>query len=99
MANPSEITQIISVGSFFREGWIFSKRRLSSIRAFNSQTLTVSHCQNKPPQDWPLYYDIKKRSQRECRKTFNTYVSNLVDLENNCTTKKLWPFIKSKKQD
>ena len=41
---------------------------------------------------------MKRLSQRECRSAFNGYVASFID-EGNNVTKKLWSFIKSKKQD
>jgi len=42
--------------------------------------------------DWSKYYDIKRQCQRE-------HVSNLVNPDKNSVTKRLWSFIKSKRQD
>ena len=47
-------------------------------------------------RDWSTYQDLKRLSQRECRFAFNRYVSSFID-ENNNVTKKLWSFIKNKK--
>ena len=49
--------------------------------------------------DWSKYYDLKRECQRECRTAFNRYVSNLVDPNKNIITKRLWSFIKNKRQD
>ena len=49
-------------------------------------------------QDWSTYLDLKRTSQQECRAAFNKYISNFID-NNNHVTKKLWSFIKGKKQD
>ena len=42
---------------------------------------------------------MKKQCQREHRQAFNNYISSLVDPNNSQVTKRLWPYIKSKKQD
>ena len=49
--------------------------------------------------DWSKYYDLKRQSQRECRTAFNRYVSNLVNPNKNTIIKRLWSFIKNKRQD
>lgn len=49
--------------------------------------------------DWSKYKDIKKQFQRECRQAYNAYLSTLVDPNSNTITKKLWSYIKSRKQD
>ena len=61
-------------------------------RAYNRARLT-NHA-----SDWSTYLDLKRLSQRECRAAFNKYVSNFIDGNNN-VTKKLWSFIKNRKQD
>ena len=47
---------------------------------------------------WTKYYDLKRECQHECRTAFNRYVSNLVDPNKNIITKRLWSFIKNKRQ-
>jgi len=54
---------------------------------------------NNQPQHWTKYYSLKKECQRECRSAYNKYVSNMVDPNKNTVTKKLWSYIKSKRQD
>jgi len=56
-------------------------------------------CSANLPASWSKYYDLKRQCQRECRTAFNRYVSNLVDPSKNAITKRLWSFIKSKRQD
>ena len=60
-------------------------------RAYNRARLT------NYAKDWSAYLDLKRLSQRECRTAFNKYVSNFID--DNNITKKLWSFIKNRKQD
>ena len=82
--------------SKLHQPWITNQiKRLSrkKQRLYNRARLT-NH-----PNDWSSYYEIKRLCQRECRNTYNDYVSRLVDPDNNAITKKLWSFIKSKKQD
>jgi len=62
-------------------------------RAYNRARTTTL------PSDWSKYYDLKRQCQRECRRAFNNYISSLVDPNNNQVTKRLWSYIKSKKQD
>jgi len=61
-------------------------------RAYKRARLTNS------ASDWENYQNLKKLSQRECRSAFNNYVSSFID-ENSNVTKKLWSFIKNKRQD
>jgi len=49
--------------------------------------------------DWTKYHSLKRLCQHECHAAFNKYVYNLVDRNKNVLTKKLWTYIKSKKQD
>ena len=51
------------------------------------------------PQHWTRYYDLKRECQQECCIAYNKYVSNLVNLNKNIVTNKLWTYIKSKRQD
>ena len=62
-------------------------------RAYNQ-----ARCSNLAT-DWSRYYDLKRECQSECRTAFNRYVSNLVDPNKNIITKRLWSFIKNKRQD
>ena len=50
------------------------------------------------PRDWSSYRDLKRITQWECRTAFNKYVASFID-ENNNVTKKLWSFVKRRKQD
>ena len=75
--------------------WISqSIKRLSrrKQRAYNRARLTHH------PDDWALYHRIKKESQRECRKAYDSYVLSLIDSNNN-VSKRMWSYIKSKKVD
>ena len=56
-------------------------------------------CRSNLGTDWSKYYDLKRECQCECRTAFNRYVSNLVDSNKNIITKRLWSFIKNKRQD
>jgi len=51
------------------------------------------------PEDWQLYYQLKKECQQECRKAYNNYINSFLDSGNGQITKRLWSFIKSKKTD
>ena len=48
------------------------------------------------PEDWQLYYQLKKECQKECQSAYNRYI---YDSGNGQITKRLWSFIKSKKKD
>ena len=45
------------------------------------------------------YHQIKRENWHEYHKAFNNYIPNVVSTEEMCPTKKLWPYIKSQKQD
>ena len=49
--------------------------------------------------DWSKYYAIKKECQFECRAAYNKYFHDLIDPNSDIITKRLWAYIKSKKQD
>jgi len=44
------------------------------------------------PNDWNKYYDLKKSLQRCCRQSQNSYLSSLLDSNNN-VTERFWSFI------
>ena len=50
-------------------------------------------------KDCTKYYDIKRQCQQECRLAFNNYVYTLVDPNTKKITKRLWSYIKNRKQD
>ena len=49
-------------------------------------------------RDWALYQKLKSETQQACHKSYNGYLSTLLDRNNNCT-KRFWSFIKSKRTD
>ena len=51
------------------------------------------------PEDWQLYYQLKKECQKECQFAYNRYIYSFFDSGNGQITKRLWSFIKSKKKD
>ena len=55
-------------------------------------------CLTNHASDWSTYLDLKRLSQRECHVAFTKYVSNFIDGNNN-VTKKLWSFVKNRKQN
>ena len=59
---------------------------------------TTAYNRARLTNDWSTYLGLKRISQQEYRAAFNKYVSNFID-DNNHVTKKLWSFIKNKKQD
>ena len=50
-------------------------------------------------EDWLKCHQIKRKSRHECHKAFNNYIAYLVSTKEMCPTKKLWSYIKSRKQD
>ena len=61
--------------------------------AYNRARMTDS------PPDWSKYRDLKRQCQAECQQAFNNYISSMIDLSTNKVTKRLWSYIKSRKQD
>jgi len=51
------------------------------------------------PDDWQLYYHLKKECQKEFWTACNNYINSYLDSRNGQTTKKFWSFIKSNKKD
>ena len=49
--------------------------------------------------DWDTYKTFKRYTQRECRNAHNTYVSRLFDMNSGCGSKKIWSYIKSKRNE
>ena len=49
--------------------------------------------------DWERYKQLKKESQKECRKAYPAHVNDLVSDDQTGNPKKLYSFIKSKKCD
>ena len=89
------IVPIKLTSSRLTQPWISSNvKRLSQKkqRAYNCAHTTALS------SDWSKYYDIKMQCRRECRQAFNDYISSLVDPNNNQVTKRLWSYIKNKKQ-
>ena len=82
--------------SNIKQPWItnyikcLSKRKQ---RAYNH-----AHKTNQP-RHWTKYHNLKKECQRKCRPAYNKCVSDMVDPSKNTVTKKLWTYIKSKRQD
>ena len=62
-------------------------------RAYNRARMTDS------PPDWSKYRDLKRQCQAECRQAFNNYISSMIDQNTNKVTKRLWSYIKCRKQD
>ena len=79
-----------------KQPWVTNNvKRLSrkKQRAYNRARTSDS------PLDWSKYHDLKRQCQRECRQAFNNYISSLIDPNSSKVTKRLWSFIKSRKQD
>ena len=88
---PTKVTS-----SKCKQPWI--SNHIKTLTRRKQQAYNKAHHSNSPA-DWTKYYDLKRECQRECRTAFNKYVSNLVDPNKNTVTKRLWSFIKSKRQD
>ena len=76
--------------------WITTHIKRLSIR--KQRAYNYARKTNEAHQ-WSNYYNLKRECQRECRTAYNKYVSNMVDPNKNVVTKKLWSYIKSKRQD
>lgn len=50
-------------------------------------------------RDHTRYKHLKKQMQADCRKTYDTYVANMICDDSSGKSKKLWSFIKSKRCD
>ena len=50
------------------------------------------------PEDWQLYYQLKRECQKECQRAYNNYINNFLDSGNGQVTKRLWSFIKKLKE-
>ena len=55
--------------------------------------------QTRHSRDWERYKHLSKSLQRECRKAHNTYVNDIICGDMKQNSKKLWTYLKSKKQD
>lgn len=53
----------------------------------------------KKAQDWSRYKHLKKSMQTDCRRTYNSFVNNMICGEMAENPKKFWSFIKSKRCD
>ncbi|XP_065901865.1 uncharacterized protein [Dysidea avara] len=78
-----------------KQPWI--TRQIKQLTRKKQRAYKRAHLTNSL-SDWATYQDLKRLSQRECCSAFNNYVSSFID-ENNNVTKKLWSFIKNRKQD
>ena len=54
---------------------------------------------DKSHPDLIHYKDLKKEMQRECRKTYQTYVTDLICGEGSSVGKRFWTYIKNKRCD
>ena len=78
-----------------RKPWITTNvKRLSCQKQYYFNRVR----QTNHSDDWKAYNNIKKKTQQECRRSHNRYVSSLAD---DCggVLKKLWSYIKSKRKD
>jgi len=48
---------------------------------------------------WSKYRDLKRQYQAECRQAYNNYISSMINPNTNKVTKRLWSYIKNRKQD
>ena len=55
--------------------------------------------QTNSPEHWLEYHKIKVECRRECRNTYNKYITNLVSSSDKTVNKRLWTYIKSQKKD
>jgi len=90
------IPSTLSSKNHFKVPWINTYiKRLSNRkkRAYNKARSTGS------PSDWSAYRSLKKLSQKECRKAHNRYLQHLTNPDHDTNHKRLWSYIKSKRQD
>ena len=76
--------------------WINRKIRSSSRR---KHRLYKRARQSGLTSDWSNYYQAKKESQQQCRRTYNNYICNLACFKEGQVSKKLWSFIKVQRND
>ena len=84
--------------SSFKQPWIITHIKCLSRR----KQCAYDHARNSKTneaQQWSNYYNLKRECQRDCHTAYNKYVSNMVDPNKNVVTKKLWSYIKNKRQD
>ena len=53
----------------------------------------------KLTQKWERYRSLRSELQRSCRQAHNQYVNNLITDAGSCAKKKLWTYVKSKRND
>jgi hypothetical protein len=47
-------------------------------------------------RDWNKFQKIEKETQSTCRRTYNSYISNMLSDDNTSNPKRFWSFIKGK---
>jgi len=78
-----------------KQPWVSSHIRQLSRRKQRMYNLARS---SQSPLNWQKYHQLKKETQKECRKAYTSYVSTLVN-DDGHVSKRLWTFIKSQRKD
>ena len=55
--------------------------------------------QTRSPATWEYYKNLKKLTQQECRRAYNSYILRIINPNSKIDYKKLWSYIKSKRID
>ena len=63
------------------------------------QRLYNKACAGNLASDWSIYRNFKKYTQHECRRVRNQYFKHLLNPNSESGHKRLWTYIKSKRQD
>ena len=63
------------------------------------QRLYNKACASNLASDWSIYRNFKKYTQHECRRVRNQYFKHLLNPNSESGHKRLWTYIKSKRQD
>ena len=83
--------------SSIRQPWI--NRTLKQLRRHKQQSYNKARSTNLP-EHWLHYKQLKKEMQKECRKSYNEYMSNIIhESYENGKKKKLFSYIKSLRPD
>jgi len=80
----------------FNQPWINTETKRLCRR--KKKALKKAHKSNNP-NDWAKYRKLKRASQLQCRKTHDQYISGILSDDPKGNPKKLYSYIKSKRND
>ena len=86
---PSKMTS-----SIFNQPWI--NQNIKQIKR-QKKISFVKARKTKKKADIARYHHLKNLSQKECRKAYRDYISDIINPELSTNPKRFWSFIKSKK--